>query len=61
MKIGELFDLPENVIRIIGRRGKIKNPEETKIIGMYEVVKVGDEFKGKLIVTYGNKRRRKNV
>lgn len=56
MKIGDTFELPENVLQIVGRRGKIRNPDETKIVGMYEVVKVGDEFKGKIIVTYGHKR-----
>lgn len=56
IKVGDLFELPKNVIRQLGRRGKIKNTEETKIVGMYEVVKVGDDFKGKIIVTYGNKR-----
>lgn len=58
MKVGDLFDLPENVIRIPGRRGKIRNEDETKIVGKYEVVKVGDELKGKIIVTYGNKKRK---
>ena len=57
MKVGDLFDLPENVIRIPGRRGKIRNEDETKVVGKYEVVKVGDEFKGKIIVTYGNNRK----
>lgn len=56
IKVGDLFELPENVILIPGRRGKIKNTEETKIIGMYEVVLIENEFKGKIIVTYGHKR-----
>ena len=60
VKIGDLFELPENVIRIVGRRGKIKNSDETKIIAKYEVVKVDDEFKGKVIVTHGNKRNKEN-
>lgn len=56
MKVGDTFDLPENVTRIVGTRGKIKNPDETKTIGMYEVVLIENEFKGKIIVTYGHKR-----
>lgn len=58
MKVGDIFELPENVIRIIGRRGKIRNPDETKVLARYEVIKVDDEFKGKIIVTYGNGRKK---
>lgn len=60
MKVGDLFELPENVLRIVGRRGKIKNEDETKIIAKYEVVKIKEEFKGKVIVVYGYKRRSNN-
>lgn len=60
MKVGDLFELPENVLRIVGRRGKIKNEDKTKIIAKYEVVKIKEEFKGKVIVVYGYKRRSNN-
>lgn len=58
MKVGDIFDLPENVLLIVGRQGKIRNENETKILAKFEVVKIKDEFKGRVIVTYGNKKRK---
>lgn len=57
MKVGDLFELPENVLRIVGRRGKIRSEDETRIIAKYEVVKIEEKFKGRVIVTYGNKKK----
>lgn len=64
IKIGDIFELPDNVVRIVGRRGRMKNSDETKVVGMYEVIEVEKEdktkeLKGKVIVTYGNKRGKK--
>lgn len=60
MKVGDLFDLPENVTKKVGTKGRIKNQDETKVLGKYEVVEIeydGEKvFKGKIIVTYGHKR-----
>ena len=72
VKVGDIFELPENVVRIVGRRGRLKNSDETKVIGMYEVIEVlkkleelndkGEkikELKGKMIVTYNQQWHRK--
>lgn len=59
MRVGDIFELPENVVRIEGRQGKIRNPDETKIVAKYEVVKIDNDFKGKVIVTYGNRKRQR--
>jgi hypothetical protein len=56
MKVGDLFELPENVLRIEGRRGKIRSEDETRIIAKYEVVKIKEKFKGRILVTYGNRK-----
>lgn len=58
MKVGELFDLPENVNPLVGSRGNIKDENNVKVIGRYEVVKVDEGLKCKVIVTYGNKRQK---
>jgi len=58
MKIGQIFDLPSDVTYHLGRIGKLKNPDKTKVIGKYEVVEVEGELKGRVIVTYGHKRRK---
>lgn len=54
MKVGQIFDLPDTAPHDIGHRGDIKDPEtQTRILARYEVIKVGEEIKGKVIVTYG--------
>lgn len=58
MKVGQIFDLPPDVTYYLGRIGKLKNDDQTKVIGKYEVVEVQGELKGKVIVTYNNKRRK---
>jgi len=58
MKVGQIFDLPPDVTYYLGRIGKLKNPDKTKVIGKYEVIEVEGELKGKVIVTYNNKRRK---
>ncbi len=60
MKVDDLFELPENVVRIEGRRGKIRSEDETRIIAKYEVIKIKGEFKGRILMTYGNKRESNN-
>ena len=83
MKIGQIFDLPEGILYPLGHVGKLKNDDETKLIGKYVVGAIcscgellssrGDidkhlelghlvfdgELKGRVIVTYGNKRKNK--
>ena len=64
IKVGDIFELPDNVVRVVGRRGRLKNSDETKVVGMYEVIEVENEdktkeLKGKVIVTYKNKRGKK--
>lgn len=59
MKIGQIFDLPPDITYYPGRIGKLKNDDQTKVIGKYEVVEVESELKGKVIVTYGNRRKSK--
>ena len=58
MKVGQIFDLPLDVTYYLGRIGKLKNTEQTKVLAKYEVVEVQGELKGRVIVTYGNKRRK---
>jgi len=57
MKVGQIFDLPSDILYSLGHIGKLKNADETKLMGKYEVVEVDGELKGRVIVTYGNKRR----
>lgn len=54
IKIGELFDLPEKLPE--GHIGIVT--KESRVIAKYEVVKVGDDLKGRIIVTYNHKRRK---
>jgi len=58
MKVGQIFDLPPDVTYYLGRIGKLWNEDKTKMLARYEVVEVEGELKGKVIVTYGNKRRK---
>ena len=58
MKVGQIFDLPPDVTYYLGRIGKMKNDDQTKVIGKYEVVEIKGELKGRVIVTYGNRRRK---
>jgi len=58
MKVGQVFDLPPDILYPLGHIGKLKNADETKLVGKYEVVEVEGELKGRVIVTYGNKRKR---
>lgn len=64
MKVGQIFDLPENIRYEPGHIAKLKNQDETKVIGKYEVIEVEAEphvkvLKGRVIVTYGHKRAKK--
>lgn len=61
MKVGQIFTLPEDVLYPVGHRGRIRDEEtQTKTIARYEVVEIEGELKGRIIVTYGNKRRCKS-
>lgn len=81
MRVGQIFDLPPDILYSLGHIGKLKNEDETKLMGKYIVgaicscgellpsqndidkhLKLGHlvfdgELKGRVIVTYGNKRR----
>lgn len=60
MRIGQIFNLPENVTYRLGYIGRIRDKEtEKRIIAKYEVVEVEGKLMGKVLVTYGNKRRNK--
>lgn len=80
MKVGQLFTLPPDVTYYLGRIGKLRNEDKTKVLAKYEVITLcscgvaldkqdnidshsikghtQSELKGKVIVTYGNKRRK---
>lgn len=59
MKVGQIFSLPENVRHPLGHIGKVRaEGDEKRIIGKYEVVEIEGELKGRVIVTYGNKKRK---
>ena len=58
MKVGQIFDLPPDILYPLGHIGKLKNTEETKLIGKYEVVEVEGELKGRVIVTYGHRKKK---
>ena len=58
MKVNHIFDLPLEYDLPLGHIGRIRDKEtETRMIAKYEVVEIEGEKKGKVIVTYGNKRR----
>lgn len=61
MKVGQLFNLPENVRYEVGVIGKVKDKED-KLIAKYEVVEIKEGeskfLKGRVLVVYGNKRRK---
>lgn len=59
MKVGQIFTLPTDILYPLGHIGKIKNTDETKVIARYEVVEVQGELKGRVITTYGHKRKKK--
>jgi len=58
MKVGQIFDLPPDILYPLGHIGKLKDATETKLMGKYEVIEVEGKLKGRVIVTYGNKRHR---
>ncbi len=58
MKVGQIFTLPENILYSLGHIGKLRDEGETKLIAKYEVVEIEGELKGRVIVTYGHKRRK---
>ncbi len=58
MKVGQIFDLPKNILYPLGHIGKIKSKDETKLLAKYEVIEVDGELKGRVIVIYGNRRRK---
>ena len=58
MKVGQIFELPNDYMYPIGHIGRILDRETNKkVIAKYEVIKVEGELKGRVLVTYGNKRR----
>jgi len=57
MKVGQIFDLPKDIIYEVGKVGIIRDTTETILIAKYEAVEVDGEIKGKVIVTYGHKRK----
>lgn len=58
MKVGQVFDLPPEHSLPPGHIGKLENKDRTKLLAKYEVVEIEGELKGRVIVTYGNKRRK---
>jgi len=58
MKVGQIFDLPSDILYPLGHIGKLKDSTETKLLAKYEVVEIEGKLKGRVIVTYGNKRRK---
>jgi len=58
MKVGQIFDLPPDILYPLGHIGKLKDATETKLMGKYEVIEVEGKLKGRVIVTYGHKRHR---
>lgn len=57
MKVGQLFNLPENIRYQVGVIGQAKD-KDGKLIAKYEVVEVKGILKGRVLVTYQNKRRK---
>ena len=61
MKVGQIFELPTEYLYPLGHIGKIRDKETNKkLVAKYEVVEVEGQLKGRVIVTYGNKRRNYN-
>lgn len=58
MKVGQIFDLPPDILYPLGHIGKIKDKGETTLLARYEVVEIESELKGRVITTYGHKRRK---
>jgi hypothetical protein len=61
MKVGQIFDLPPDVTYYLGRIGKLWNPEKTKMLAKYEVVEIEGELKGRVIATYGHRRKSRTI
>ena len=60
MKIGQIFDLPPDVLYRPGDVGSIKDRETaTRTIAKYQVVEIEGELKGRVTNTYGHKRYKK--
>lgn len=57
MKVGQIFNLPENIRYEVGVIGKVKD-KEGKLTAKYEVIEVEGILKGRVLVTYQNKRRK---
>ena len=57
MKPGQLFDLPASIYLPPGHIGVVKD-NNGKPAAKYEVVLIDKELKAKILVTYGNKRRK---
>lgn len=55
MKVGQIFNLPENIRYQVGVIGQAKD-KDGKLIAKYEVVEIGGILKGRVLVTYQNKR-----
>lgn len=59
MKPGHIFNLPENHTYRLGHIGHIRDKEtEKRIIAKYEVIEVEGELRGRVMVTYGNKKHK---
>lgn len=62
MKPGQIFELPNDYMYPPGHIGRILDRETNKtVIAKYEVVEVEGALKGRVLVTYGNKRIRKAI
>jgi len=61
MKVGQIFELPTDIIYKPGQTGIIRDTTETILVAKYEAVEIDGEIKGKVIVTYGHKRKTKRV
>lgn len=60
MKVGQIFNLPDNIRFRPGHIGNVRDREtEKRIIAKYEVIEVDGTLKGRVIVTYGNKRAKR--
>ena len=58
MKVGQIFDLPMPLK--LGHIGEVRDKEtQTRRLARYEVIEVDGELKGRIMVTYENRRRKK--